>query len=64
MQMNASIRAERAVDQDMGNAGCQSEARKRPTREKRAPRRIWAQQQAQDGASMEYQLGFTSGPLT
>jgi len=30
----------------------------------RAPRRIWATKQMQQGASMAYQQGFTSGPLS
>ncbi len=30
----------------------------------RAPRRIWSGKQMQQGATMAYQQGFTSGPLS
>ena len=64
MSSKITPRANRPETQDLHSMGTQPKGRRAPrdAKAKRAPRRIWASQQMQQGATMAYQQGFTSGP--
>lgn len=66
MSSTTNPRASRPEKQDLHPMGTKPMAQRAPrdAKVKRAPRRIWASQQLQQGATMAYQQGFTSGPLS
>jgi hypothetical protein len=66
MSMKTNTRTACSDNQKLHSNGASALAHRAPrnAKAKRAPRRIWATNQMQQGATMAYQQGFTSGPLS
>jgi len=66
MSTKTNTRTARPDTHKLHSNGASAPAHRAPrtAKAKRAPRRIWASKQMQQGATMAYQQGFTSGPLS